>query len=87
VKLSVEEVLTKVGKLYKEKPEEILKAGRKDSEARSVAIYLLKKKSGLSSREIGLKMGIGTSAVGNQWLKFKKRLAEDKELVDKVSRC
>ena len=87
VKLSAEEVLAKVAKMFKEKPEEILRAGRRESEARSVAIYLLKKRSGMSSREIGLKIGIGTSAVGNQWLKIKKRLAEDKELAEKVTKC
>ncbi len=38
----------------------------------------------MSSREIGFKMGIGASAVGNQWLKIKKRMAEDKRLADKV---
>ena len=87
VKLKPEEVLTKVAKMYKEEPGEILRAGRRESEARSVAIYLLKKRSGMSSREIGLKIGIGTSAVGNQWLKIKKRLAEDKELAEKVTKC
>jgi len=87
VKLKPEEVLAKVAKMYKEKPEEILRAGRRESEARSVAIYLLKKRSQMSSREIGLKMGIGASAVGNQWLKIKKRLAENKELANKLVKC
>ncbi len=86
-KLSVETVVAKVAKIYKEKPEEILRAGRRGSDARSVAIYLLKKRSGMSSREIGLKMGIGTSAVGNQWLKIKKRVIEDKELAKKLEKC
>ncbi len=49
--------------------------------------YLLKKRLGMSSKEIGLKMGIGASAVGNQWLKIKKRLAEDKELAGKLLKC
>ena len=87
MKLKPEEVLAKVGKIYKEKPEEILMAGRRESEARSVAIYLLKKRSAMSSREIGLKMGIGASAVGNQWQKIKKRMSEDKAFADKVVKC
>jgi REP element-mobilizing transposase RayT len=86
VKLKLEEVLAKVAKLHGEKPEEILKAGRRESEARNVAIYLLKKKSGMSSKAIAEKMGIGASAVGNQWLKMKKRINEDQELARKLEK-
>jgi REP element-mobilizing transposase RayT len=86
VKLKPEEVLVKVAKAYEEKPEEILKAGRRESEARNVAIYLLRKKSGMSSKAIAEKMGIGASAVGNQWLKMKRRVAKDEELARKLDK-
>ncbi len=58
--------------MYGEKPEEVLRAGRRKSVARAVAIYLLKKESGLSLGEIGKRMEVGFSAVGNQWSKIKK---------------
>jgi REP element-mobilizing transposase RayT len=86
VGLKPEEVLAKVAKLHGEKPGEILKAGRRESEARNAAIYLLKKKSGMSSKAIAEKMGIGASAVGNQWLKMKARVAKDKELAQKLEK-
>ncbi len=72
---------------YGVKPEEILKAGKRRSEARDVAIYALKKKAGLSSRIIGERMGVGASAVGNRWLTMKKRIREDKKLAQKISKC
>jgi REP element-mobilizing transposase RayT len=87
VKLKLNDVLAKVSKIYGVKPEEILKAGKRRSEARDVAIYLLKKKSGMSSREIGIQMGVGASAVGNRWLAMKKRVGEDKELARKIVKC
>ena len=87
VKLKLEEVLAKVAKMYGEKPEEILKAGRRKSEARDVAIYLLKRKSGMSFKSIGLRMGVGASAVGNRWLAIKKKIAEDKKFAEKLVKC
>jgi chromosomal replication initiation ATPase DnaA len=64
-----------------------LRAGRRKSEAREVAVYLLKKESGLSLGEIGKRMGIGFSAVGNQWTKIKRKLAEDPKFGRMVIRC
>ncbi len=59
VKKEPAKVLEKIGEVYGEKPEEILKSGRRRREAREVAIYLLKKESGLSLKEIGKRMGVG----------------------------
>ena len=69
-----EEVLAKAAKIYGEKPGEVLKAGKRESEARDAAIYLMKRKSGMSSMEIGEKMGVGASAVGNRIAMVKKRM-------------
>ena len=84
VKQDPKEVLEKVGRMYGEKPEEILRAGKRESEARDMAIYLLKRKSGMSSKAIGMKMGVGESAVGNRLMKIKKRLAEDEKFAQKL---
>lgn len=80
-------VLEKVGKEYGENPGEILKAGRRRTESRDAAIYLLKTESGLSLKEIGNKMGIGFSAVGNQWARIKSRFEKDKTFAKKVIKC
>jgi len=84
VKRKPEEILTKVAKAYGIRVEEILAAGKKRPEARDMAIYLLKKQSGMSLREIGEKMGVGATAVGNRWVKMRKLVSEDPKLIDKV---
>src|SRR5208283_319520 len=72
VKQEAEKVIAKIAKAYGEKPEELLRGGRKRFEARDVAIYLLKRECGLSLKEIGKRMGIGPTAVGNRWVKIKQ---------------
>lgn len=87
VKQDPETVLKRVAKGYGEKPEELLRVGRRRSEAKQAAIYLLKTEAGLSLREIGLKMGVGFSAVGNQWKKAKEKLAGDKGFGQRILKC
>ncbi len=84
VKQEPERIVAKVAKAYGEKPEELLKA--RGSEARDVAIYLLKLESGLSLKEIGKKMGIGPTAVGNRWVKIRARLLKDGKLAKKIQK-
>ncbi len=87
VKQNPEALLKKVGEIYGMKPGEILKAGKRRSEAREAAVYLLKKEAGLSLREIGERMGVGFSAVGNQWAKVKKKLGTDKRFAQRLVKC
>jgi REP element-mobilizing transposase RayT len=86
VKQAPEKVIAQIAKAYGEKPEEILKGGRKRFEARDVAIYLLKRECGLSLKEIGKKMGIGPTAAGNRWVRIKQRLTNDKGLAQKIEK-
>jgi hypothetical protein len=86
VKQEPGKLIAKIAKAYGEKPEEILRGGRKGFEARDVAIYLLKRECGLSLKEIGKRMGIGPTAAGNRWVKIKTRLTEDKRLAQKVEK-
>ncbi len=87
VKIAPEKVLEKVGKVYGEKPEEILKAGRRGREARDVAIYWLRKESGLSLKEIGRRIGVGFSAVGNQWTRIKAKASSDDAFAKRLLKC
>lgn len=87
VKADPQEVLKKVGLVYGEKPEEILKSGRRKAEAREVAIYLLKRESGLSLKVIGKRMGVGFSAVGNQWARIKVKVAKDRAFAKRLLKC
>ncbi len=84
VKQDPDRLIRKVATAYGEKPEELLRAGKRGSEARDVAIYLLKRESGLSLKEIGKRMGVGLTAVGNRWVKMKVRLLKDKGLAKKI---
>jgi len=86
VKREPEKVIAKIAKTYGEKPEEILRGGRKGFEARDVAIYLLKRECGLSLKEIGKRMGIGSTAAGNRWVRIKQRLVKDKGLAQKIEK-
>jgi putative transposase len=86
VKQNPERIINKVAKAYGEKPEELLRAWKRRSEARDIAIYLLKRESGLSLKEIGKMMGIGSTAVGNRWVGMKKRILTDKELTRKIEK-
>ncbi len=80
-------VLEKIGVVYGEKPDEILKSVRRRREAREVAIYWLKKESGLSLKEIGKRMGVGFSAVGNQWARIKTKMAKDRAFAKRLLKC
>src|SRR5579885_1371273 len=82
-----EKLLGRIGEVFGEKPEEILRAGRRRSKARLAAVYLLKRESGLTLKELGKRMGVGFSAVGMQWTKAKKLMAEDEGFARLVLRC
>lgn len=86
VKQDPDRLIAKVAKAYGEKSEELLRAGKRGSEARDVAIYLLKRESGLSLKEIGRRMGVGLTAVGNRWVMMKERLLRDKALAQKIDK-
>ncbi len=86
VKQDPQRLIARVAKAYGEKPEELLRAGKRGSEALDVAIYLLKRESGLSLKGIGLRMGVGLTAVGNRWVKMKQRLLKDKGLNEKINK-
>jgi REP element-mobilizing transposase RayT len=87
VRRSPEEVLKVIGKVYGVKADEILKSGKRGFDARDAAIYLLKKESKLSLKELGRRMGVGFSAVGNQWTRIKKRMETDEVFGEKVLNC
>jgi chromosomal replication initiation ATPase DnaA len=87
VKKEPAKVLEKIGEVYGEKPDEILKAGKRRREAREAAIYWLKKESGLSLKEIGKRMGVGMSAVGNQWARIKAKMAKDRAFAKRLLKC
>ncbi len=83
----VEKVLAKVAEVYGVKKEEIVKSRKKENEARDVAIYLLKKTAGISSRETAKVLGVSPSAIGNRWAVIKIRMEKDRRLEKMVHKC
>src|SRR5208283_1739447 len=84
IRKNPEKVIREVAKNYGIKPDEVLVARARSGEAREVAIYLLRKESGLSLRESGKRMGVSLGAVWHHWARTKRRLAEDKDFAKKI---
>ncbi len=84
VKQDPEQILRKVAKNHGIKPEEVLVARARRREAKEMAVYLLKKESGLSLKEIARRMGVSLGAVSHLWLSAKRRLTEDKAFAREV---
>ena len=78
VKQDPEKVIRQVAKDFGLKPEELLVARTRRREAKEVAIYLLKRESGLSLKEIGERMGVSYGAVGHYWTSAKERMKRER---------
>jgi DNA-directed RNA polymerase specialized sigma24 family protein len=61
-------------------------ARSRKSEPKEAAIYLLRKESGLSLKEIGRRMNVSLGAIGHHWVKAKKRMSEDEGFAKKVNK-
>ena len=60
--------------------------GNKNKEHRNIAIYLLKKYTGLTNRQIGQQLGnISYSAVAKVYQRFSEKLRKDKALKKKIA--
>lgn len=84
VKHDPEKIIGRIAKAYGIKPEEVLVARARRREPKEAAIYLLKKESGLSLKEIGKRMGVSLGAVQHHWASAKVRMAQDKEFARKT---
>jgi chromosomal replication initiation ATPase DnaA len=81
--MGTEEILTSLCDQFRITRTEI--TGKKESAARNAGIYLLKKYSGASNKEIGgLFGGMSYSAVTKACQRFKKKLAEDNGLLKQI---
>jgi chromosomal replication initiation ATPase DnaA len=84
VKQDPEKMIGKVAKDFGIKPDELLVARSRKREAKEMAIYLLKKESGLSLKEIGKRMGVSLGAVGHYWITAKERMKNDKAFAQRL---
>ena len=58
-----EEIIGKVADYYKKEPEELCRARKKPLLAKKIAVFLLKKLTALTNKQIGERFGIGYSGV------------------------
>jgi putative transposase len=86
VKHDPDKVIEYVAKSYGLKPEEVLVARSRKSGPKEAAIYLLRKESGLSLKEIGKKMNVSFGAIGHHWTKAKKRMLKDEVFAKKITK-
>jgi REP element-mobilizing transposase RayT len=86
VKHDPDKVIGYVAKSYGVKPEEVLVARSRKSEPKEAAIYLLKKESGLSLKEIGKRMDVSFGAIGHHWVKAKKRMLKDEAFAKRIAK-
>ncbi|MGH7874079.1 MAG: helix-turn-helix domain-containing protein [Candidatus Binatia bacterium] len=63
--IRAEAIMAAVGKYYDIEPQKMKERGRRYTEPRYVASYLLRRRGMLSLREIGERVGLHLSAVGN----------------------
>ncbi len=83
--LGIEDILDTVCKDFKVSREEILK--NESGETRKATIYLIKKHTGATNRQIGeLFGGISYSAVAKVYQRFSRQMEEDRRLKRKIDR-
>lgn len=80
-------VLGRIAVVYGVESAELCQATRRPSEARQVAMYLLRHEAGLSLRGIAERFGVGYSAVSHRIGAVRRRLAEDARFQTKVDKC
>ncbi|MGH7409212.1 MAG: REP-associated tyrosine transposase [Candidatus Methylomirabilales bacterium] len=80
-------LLHQVATVYRVEVADLLKPTWRPSEARQVAMYLLRHAAGLSLRTIAARFGVGYSAVSHRISAVRSRLAEDPAFQARVGKC
>lgn len=86
-KSAPEKILERIARVYRVKVSELLKVTRKPNEGRDVAVWLLRKEGGLGLKEIGERLGVRYSAVGNRMGAIRRRLEGDESFKGRISEC
>jgi putative transposase len=84
---TAEKVIERIARSYKVKTVELLRVTRRPNEARDIAVWLLRKEAGLGLKEIGEKLGVRYSAVGNRIAVIRRKLDEDDKFRRRISEC
>ena len=76
----VEEIIQEVTKHYKTTIEEMKKSMNRPMHAKHILVYLLRRLTGLSNREIGRHVGMQPQAVSRAGISIERRLNENKNM-------
>lgn len=74
------EVINAVAVCFKLDPEQICKSNKRPMTAKKAALYLLRRKTGLTNAQIGELFGMKLAAVSKAALSFERQMIEDKSL-------
>ena len=72
--------------MYGNKPEDLCRSKKRTWEARKVAIYCLKRFTGLTNAKIGKEFGIGDSAVSKAAGDFERLMSEKPEVKKRLEK-
>ncbi len=84
---TAEEVIERIARKYKVKTAEMLRVTRRPNEARDAAVWLLRREAGLGLKEIGERLGVRYSAVGNRMAVIRNRMDGDEGFRKRISEC
>ncbi|MFH1318335.1 MAG: hypothetical protein ABIH71_04915 [Candidatus Omnitrophota bacterium] len=79
-------IVIATAKVYKVKPDILFKAVKKPLLVKKVAVYLLKRCSGLTNREIGKMFGVSYSAVSKIHKDMRIIIAKEKQVKNDVEK-
>lgn len=74
------EVVNAVAAYFKSDPEQMCKSKKRPMTARKAALYLLRRKTGLTNAQIGELFGMKLAAVSKSALSFERQMAKDRKL-------
>ncbi|MFH1665382.1 MAG: hypothetical protein ABIA77_04465 [Candidatus Omnitrophota bacterium] len=82
--VEAETILGHMSKLHKVKKEDILSSRNKRSEAKKESIYLMKRLTGMTNKEIGDLFGIGYTSVSKVCSRMEEEMSRNKSLKKKL---
>jgi hypothetical protein len=74
------EVVNAVAAYFKSDPEQMCKNNKRPMTAKKAALYLLRRKTGLTNAQIGALFGMKLAAVSKAALSFERQMAKDRKL-------
>ncbi|MCM8813090.1 MAG: hypothetical protein NC924_04040 [Candidatus Omnitrophica bacterium] len=82
------EIVNAVAAYFKTDAEQMCKSNKRPMTAKKAALYLLRRKTGLTNAEIGELFGMKLAAVSKSALSFERQMTKDRkmrEVIDKIS--